>query len=129
MMIIHSPGFLIIGDMVVLGLVTLFGFNTHGTLHTAGWRILTTFLPLLIAWICMAAPSRMFEMERARDWRYLWKPFWGMLFASAMAAVLRGFWLGTPILPIFVLVLGSNSALAMLIWRALFWLMLNKIGK
>lgn len=125
---IYSPTILIVGDVVVLALVTMLGFITHGSLQTAGWRILTTFLPLLIAWICMAAPARMFELEQTRDWRNLWKPFWGMLFASSMAAVLRGFWLGTPVLPIFVIVLGGIGALAILIWRALFWFMIHKVG-
>ncbi len=125
---IYSPTFLILGDVVVLALVTILGFITHGSLQTAGWRILTTFLPLLIAWLCMAVPARMFELEQMRDWRNLWKPFWGMIFASSMAAVVRGFWLGTPVLPIFVIVLSGIGALAILIWRALFWFMIHKVG-
>jgi hypothetical protein len=39
-----------------------------------------------------------------------------------MAAWLRGVLLNEPIQPVFVAVLGGISALALLIWRSLYWL-------
>lgn len=126
---ISSPGFLILGDVLMLGLVTIFGFASHGTLWTASWRMVTTFLPLMISWICLASPARLFNLESAQHGGNLWKPLWGMLFASTMAAVLRGLWLQMPIQPIFVLVLGGVSALAIFLWRSLFWLIMSRVNK
>jgi hypothetical protein len=43
-----------------------------------------------------------------------------MLFAAPLVAVLRGFILDTAIIPIFALVLGSTSALGMVVWRVFY---------
>lgn len=129
MAMIYTPGFLIFGDILALGLVTVFGFMSHGMLETAGWRMLTTFIPLMISWFFVGVPAGLFKLDDARDWRKLWMPFWGMVFASPMAAVLRGFWLDSPILPIFVIILGGFSALAILTWRVLFWGLSRRFGQ
>jgi hypothetical protein len=43
-----------------------------------------------------------------------------------MAAVLRGLMLNAPIIPIFAIVLGAASALGMVVWRALYFLLNRK---
>ena len=48
------PWILLAGDIVTFALVTIFGFATHGTLDSAGMRMLTTFLPVLAAWLLFA---------------------------------------------------------------------------
>jgi hypothetical protein len=48
-----------------------------------------------------------------------------MIFAAPLAAVLRGFFLNAPILPIFALVLSATSALGMLVWRGI-WYWISK---
>jgi len=112
---------LVAGDVITLGLVTIFGFASHGEAETAGVRMLTTFLPLVAAWFLVAPHLRAFDMQRADDFRQLWRPFWAMVLAGPLAAWLRGVMLNAPILPIFVVVIGGISALALLIWRGLYW--------
>ncbi len=113
---------LIAGDVLTLGLVTIFGFATHGTLGSAGMRMLTTFIPVLIAWLLIAPFVGAYNLEWTADVRQLWRPFWAMVLAAPFAAWLRGAWLGTAIMPMFVVVLGGVSALAILCWRLLYWL-------
>jgi hypothetical protein len=120
---------LLIGDALVLGIVTLYGFASHGTLSTAGHRILATFIPLLAAWFLIAPHLRLFDRQVISDWRQLWRPFWAMMLAAPMAAILRGLLLGSPLLPIFVVVLGGVSSLALLVWRLIVWAYVSRTGR
>jgi hypothetical protein len=117
---------LISGDVITLGLVTVFGFATHGEIGTAGVRMLSTFLPLAAAWLIIAPHLGVFEIQRTLDARQLWRPFWAMILASPLAAWGRGLILNAPILPVFVMVLGGISALALLAWRALYWVFASR---
>ena len=119
---INRFGILLAGDLLALALVTAYGFASHNELTSAGWRMFTTFLPLLAAWLMAAIPLGALDMERTADPRQLWRPFWAMILAGPMAAWLRGAWLGMPIQPVFVLVVGGVSALVMLVWRIVFWM-------
>ena len=118
---------LILGDVITLGLVTVIGFASHGTAGTAGSRMLTTFIPLVVAWFLIAPFLRVYERKVFLDWRQLWRPFWSMVFAGPMAALIRGIILSAPITPIFVIVLGGVSALGMLTWRGLFMIILKRV--
>lgn len=111
---------LIAGDIVTFGLVTIFGFASHGTAGTAGVRMLTTFVPLLLSWFLVAPFLKVYDPESAANWREVWRPFWSMVISGPMAAWLRGMILGTPILPIFVIILVGVSAISILLWRCLF---------
>lgn len=117
---------LIIGDVLTFLIVTIIGFASHGTVGTAGTRMLTTFFPLLAAWFLVAPLLRLFIGPVVSDWRQLWRPVWGMIIAAPLAAWLRGLLLGTPILPLFVIILGGVSAVGILVWRALFWLYISR---
>ena len=112
--------FLLVGDVLTLGLVTIFGFATHGTFGTAGIRMFSTFIPLVIAWLLVAPHLDAFNPQVMKDYRNLWRPFWAMVIAAPMAAWLRGVWLNAPILPVFVIVLGGFSALGLLAWRSIY---------
>jgi hypothetical protein len=46
-----------------------------------------------------------------------------MLFAGPLAVVLRGLILNAPIIPIFAVVLSATSALGLVIWRTLYFLL------
>jgi hypothetical protein len=118
---------LICGDVVVFGLVTIYGFSTHRTLDTAGAHMLTTFLPLVLGWGLVAPFLGVYDPVQAANWRQLWRPFWAMVLAGPMVAWLRGVWLGQVILPFFVLVLGGISALAILAWRIAYWLLASRM--
>ena len=113
---------LLIGDILTVALVTVIGFATHDELGTAGWRMMTTFIPVLIAWGLVAPFLGAYDLQRVAQAHQLWRPFWAAVLAAPMAGWIRGIWLGQVILPIFVFVLGGVSALAILAWRTLFWI-------
>ena len=117
---------LIGGDILVLALVTVVGFASHGTLVSAGTRLFSTFVPLVAAWFLAAPAMGLFERGRAADWRQLWRVVWAMIFAAPLASILRGAWLNSAIIPVFVLVLTGVSALGMLIWRGLWALVIYR---
>ncbi len=118
---------LIVGDIFTLIIVTVIGFASHGTAGTAGSRMLTTFLPLVAAWFLIAPHLKVYDNESVLDWRQLWRPFWSMVLAAPMAAWMRGVILDSPILPLFVVILGGFSAIGILVWRTLFMLVLSGI--
>jgi hypothetical protein len=113
---------LILGDAVTLFLVTIAGFASHGELGTTGLRLFSTFIPLSIAWFLISPHLGVFEIKRIHELKQIWRPFWAMILAAPLAGWIRGLWLGTAVLPIFVVILGGISALAILIWRILFLL-------
>lgn len=115
-----------IGDATVLGIVTLFGFASHGELGDAGMRMLTTFLPLLGGWFAAGPVLGVYQREWALQPAALWRPAWAMILAAPLAAWLRSVWLGTAIVPVFVAVLGGVALAAMLLWRLVFLLMWSR---
>lgn len=112
---------LILGDLITLFLLTVVGFASHQELDTAGWRLLTTFLPLCAAWALSAPQIGLYHPAVITSPSQIWKSIWGMLLAGPLAALLRGVWLNRPILPVFALVLTASGMLGMLLWRLLFW--------
>ena len=114
---------LILGDLLVLILVTVFGFASHGEISSGGTRMLTAFLPLIISWFLVAPFLGAYDIQFLAGFRQLWRPFYAMVLAAPFAAFLRGVMLGnTPVLPVFVVVLGGVSALAILAWRFIYFL-------
>ena len=109
------------GDLLVLALVTVVGFASHGSLGSAGLRPLSTFIPLVVSWLLIGPHLGVFDETRIRDLRQIWRPFWAMVLAAPLAAFLRGVLLGLPIQAIFVVVIGGISALTLALWRLLFW--------
>lgn len=118
---------LLIGDCVVFAIVTVFGFANRKTLGTAGFRMLTTFIPVLIAWLLIAPHLSVYNIRVTNCGRDLWRPPWAMVLTAPMAAFLRGAWLATPIIPIFIVVIGAGNAIAILIWRVIFFLVISKL--
>lgn len=114
---------LVAGDIIALAIVTIVGFASHGTAGTAGARMLTTFLPLLGAWLLIAPHLKVYDFEIVSDGRQLWRPFWALVLAAPMAGFLRGLMLNSPILPLFVIILGGVGALTLLAWRGLYWIL------
>jgi hypothetical protein len=116
------------GDALAIAAITLAGFRTHGTLATAGARIWATFLPLLAAWLIVGLPVGVFSAQNLRSSRQLWRPVWAMVLAAPLFGLLRAWMLGEPvILVIFVMVIGGVGALAMLVWRGIYWLWTGRV--
>ena len=115
---------LILGDTLTLLIVTLIGFATHGETSISFFpRMLTTFIPLLIGWFLLAPWFQLFNPKINSNPKQFWRPALAMLFAGPLAVVLRGLILNAPIIPIFAVVLSATSALGMMIWRTLYFLL------
>lgn len=108
---------LLAGDLIVLALVTVFGFASHDELSAGISRYLATFIPLLIAWLLTAPFLGAYDADKVMEARQLWRPFWAMVLAGPMMGLLRGLLLGTVVVPAFVIVVGGISAIALLAWR------------
>lgn len=120
---------LIAGDIITLAIVTIIGFASHGSADTAGSRMLTTFIPLVAAWLLIAPYLKVYDRNIVLEGSQLWRPLWAMVLAAPMAAWLRGLMLSSPILPVFVVILGGVSAVAILIWRGLYWLVATRLKR
>jgi hypothetical protein len=110
-----------LGDLAVFLLVTLIGFSSHGTLQQESLsRMLATLLPFFASWILFSSWSGL--MYPPIEKRGTWWLRCGIVaaFAAPLAATLRALWLGTVVLPTFVLVMAGVSGLAIAAWRWLF---------
>lgn len=111
---------LLVGDFITLGLITVIGFASHGTLGSAGSRLLTTFIPSVFGWLAAAPLIGAYRPDLAVQFRQLWRPVWSAALGMPFAAWLRGIWLNAAIQPIFVLVMIGVAMAGILIWRMLF---------
>src|SRR5262245_38168291 len=112
----------IIGDIFSIALITFIGFATHGEADISFLpRMSAAFFPLVVAWFLLAPWLGLFRDEITHDARQLWRPALSAIFIAPFAAVLRGFILHTPIIPIFVMVLSATTALGMILWRGIYY--------
>ena len=115
------------GDILVIAIITFIGFVTHDEADLSFLpRISAVFFPLVVAWFLLAPWFGLFQDEITHNARKLWRPALSALFAAPFAAVLRGFILNVPIIPIFAVVLGATTALGMMLWRGIYFLLNRK---
>ena len=114
------PVLLVVGGLVCLLVVTRFWVVYHVRLGWGGLRLLTTFVPVLVGWGLIGAHVGVFDPARVTDPRQLWRPFWAMVLAGPFVGWLRGVFLASGVAPLFVVILGGVSALALLAWRTLY---------
>lgn len=112
--------FTALGDVVVLMLLTVTGFAFHGE-QRAVLRMLSTLVPLMVAWAPSALPLGVYDEQHLRRWQSLWRPFWAAVLAVPLAAWLRALWLSTVVIPTFVAVLGAFTVLFLTLWRTAWW--------
>lgn len=118
---------LITGDILALALLTLIGFATHDEANISFLpRMAAFFFPLGVSWFLLAPALGLFQQETTSDPGHLWRPALAGFFAAPLAAVLRGFLLNAPIIPIFAAVLSLTAALGMVIWRGLYFFLKRK---
>ena len=118
---------LILGDLLTIAVVTFIGFATHGEAELSFLpRMAAAFFPLVISWFWLAPFVGLFQDQTVQNPRQLWRPALAALFAAPLAAVLRGFLLQAPIIPIFAAVLAATFALGMIIWRWLWYELLKR---
>lgn len=122
-----SIRWLILSDILAIALVTYVGFATHGETDLSFLpRMLAMFVPLVLSWLLIAPWFGLFKLEITSSLRQLWRPVLAMFYAAPLAAVLRGLILNAPIIPIFAVVLVSTSALGILVWRWIYFLITRK---
>lgn len=118
---------LILGDILAILIVIVIGFATHGAADFSFLpRMAAAFFPLLISWFLLAPFLELFQPGITSNPKQLWRPVLAMTFAAPLAAVLRGFLLNAPIIPIFAAVLAATSALGMLLWRGLYIILFSR---
>ena len=118
---LRTRGGLIAGDLLTIALVTLAGFQTHGTLASAGVRIWATFLPLAAAWALVGAQVGVFDPGNLVSPGQLWRPVWAMVLAAPLFGLIRAWLLGEEMITVvFVIVMGGVGALAILVWRGIY---------
>jgi hypothetical protein len=124
-----NKSILILGDLLAIALVTLIGFATHGEADVSFVpRMAAIYFPLSISWFLLAPSLGLFQPETTSHPKQLWRPALAMIFAAPLAAVLRGFILNAPVIPVFAAVLAGTSALGMVVWR-LIWQRLVRADK
>jgi len=120
---IMNKSFFVLGDLLAIAIVTLIGFATHGEADVSSLgRMAAFYIPLSISWLLVAPALGLFQIDKISDIKQLWRPALAGLFAAPFAAMLRGFLLNAPIIPIFAAVLAGTTALGMVLWRAMFLL-------
>ncbi len=118
---------LILGDLLVIVVITLIGFASHGETNISALpRMAAVFFPLTISWFLLTPWLGLFQQEIITDPRQLWRPALGALFAAPLATIVRGFLLNASVIPVFAAVLATTSALGMVVWRALYFLWTRK---
>ena len=115
------------GDILAIIITTLIGFATHDELKPEFLlRMAAAIIPLTVAWFLLAPWFGLFQPAITSNPKQLWRPVLAMLFAAPLAVVFRGLILNAAVLPIFAIVFGATSALGMVIWRGLYFLLNRK---
>jgi DUF3054 family protein len=123
-----SRPILILGDLFAIALVTIIGFATHGEAEVSFLpRMAALYFALSISWFLLAPALGLFQREIASNPKQLWRSVLAMIFAASLAAILRGFLLNAPVIPIFAVVLAGTSAVGMVVWRGLYYLWNRKV--
>src|SRR5258708_2404313 len=111
-------GILVLGDVIAISAVTLFGLGSQGELSVIFFpRFAAAFLPLSFSWLVLAPWIGLFDPAVVSRWGQLWRPTLGMIFAGPLAVLLRGLILNAPIVPIFAVVLSAGCAAGLTMWR------------
>lgn len=109
---------LIFGDVLVLAILTVIGFATHGETNTSYLpRMAAAFVPVTFAWFVLAPWFDLFDEGVIADPKNFWRILLVMLFVSPTAVILRGAWLNAPVLPLFAFIFGGSNAMGMIVWR------------
>jgi Protein of unknown function (DUF3054) len=122
----NSRWTLVAGDTIILAIITVIGFASHGETGLSFLpRMLTTFIPLVVSWFLIAPWLGLFNPQITFDPRQLWRPPLAMLLAAPTISILRAMLLNGTALPLFTLILGGSAAVGMFIWRSI-WLWISQ---
>lgn len=116
---------LLIDDAVAILIVTMLGLRFHQIDAVMWERLPFTFFPFFLTWLLAAAALKLYQPQTAGQWAQLWRVPLAAGIAALPAAALRALWLGTPLVPGFVFVMGGAVALGLLISRSFYVLTLG----
>ena len=116
-----------LGDMLAVLVISIIGFATHN--EAIGWRVLTTYLPYLLAWALIAPWLGVYHPNNSRQPLQVWRPMLAAFLSAPIAAWLRGAWLNSAILPVFVLVLGLSAAFGLGVWRLISSFVIKRVER
>lgn len=120
MMLSRTQRHVLIGDVVVLVVLTIVGFVSHNELN-AGPRMLTTFVPSLVAWLWVSPWFDLFdEATLYAPGRMAWRTAWAWTLVGPLAVSLRAIWLNRVVLPVFLLVFTGANLVVFTLWRGAF---------
>jgi len=111
--------YLILGDILVIAVIAIIGFASHGTLGDSRARMLATLIPFMVAWFASATPLGAYD-HRLSLGKGIWRPLWAVILAAPLGGWLRGVWLQTPVQTTFVGVMIAFLLLGMCLWRLLY---------
>jgi len=117
---------LLFDDAIAFIVITLVGINMHQTDPSLFARLPFTLLPFLATWIFFAATLQLYDPITALAWPQLWRIPVASALTAPTGAVIRAIWLGSSLVPIFVLVMGTAIAVGILVSRSIFILILGK---
>jgi hypothetical protein len=109
-----------IGDAIAILAVIFVGLRFHQSEDMLASRLALNFLPFLLAWLLAANTLGLLRPPRATMWSGFGHLLLGAILTAPLGAVLRGFALNRPILPVFVLVMLLALSIGLLIWRAIY---------
>lgn len=126
----QNKNILILGDVLAIAAVTIIGFVTHGEGGLEFLpRMAAAFFPLVFTWLLVLPWFDLLTPEIVSDLKKIWRPALAVLFAAPLALIIRGLFLNAPILPIFAVVFTLTSALGLIIWRFIYFLLTSRIHK
>ncbi|MEX2160556.1 MAG: DUF3054 family protein [Anaerolineales bacterium] len=111
---------LLIDDGVMVFIVTFLGLQFHQMDTLLLERLPFTFIPFYAAWVLFAFALQLYDPRRAGAWVELWRVPAAVALAALPAAGLRSVWLGTPLVPVFVLVMAAALTVGLLASRSIY---------
>lgn len=111
---------LLVDDAVSIFLVTFLGIGFHQMGALFWERLPYTFIPFYICWVIAAGALQLYQTQTSGQCKQFWRVPVAAAIAALPAAALRALWLGTPLVPIFVVVMGAALALVLLVSRSIY---------
>lgn len=108
---------LLIGDVLLLLILTVIGFLSHKE-SPFQVRMLATWVSLLVAWLWLAPWFGLFDERIFLSPRQVWwRTAWAWTAVAPLGTLLRAIWLNATVIPVFALVIFGLHTTAYVIWR------------
>jgi hypothetical protein len=111
---------LLVDDAFAIFAVTFIGLSFHQMDGMWLERMPYTFIPYFVTWVIAAAGLQLYSNAVATQPSQLWRVLVGAAIAALPASALRSLWLGTPLVPMFVLIMGVTVAVGLLLTRSIY---------